>query len=230
MKAWRIGALIFWLATLALFALFMGLFGSSAVLAQVPPWPTPPPAPLGAFPEVIPASQITPVPAPASPGSIALQVDPIFAGPIPRIPPRPSIVIATGESDEERRITMYVDAGAIDRTLQFTYEPLSADQWPAASLSWQIQRAFRLQTYDHTASVVDRAFKYPVRITLNVSEQELAAAGGDPARLYVAQFDSQQARWIPLVTTYSSINGTLLVRILQSGLFALIAQPSPLPR
>ncbi|MFH1140693.1 MAG: hypothetical protein V1724_03250, partial [Chloroflexota bacterium] len=96
MKIRRVAALIAWPGILVLLALFMGLFGPGAAVAQVP-WPTPPPAPLGSFPLVVPASEIIQVPAPASPGSIAITVDPIFAGPVPRIPPRPSAIFVTGE-------------------------------------------------------------------------------------------------------------------------------------
>ena len=229
MKLWRTAVLIIWPASLVLVAMIVGPSGPPAALAQVPPWPTPPPAPIGAFPQVIPASEITLVPAPASPGSMALQVDPIFAGPVPRIPPRPSATILTGEADAQDRLTLHIDAGAIDRTLQLTYEPLAIDQVPGAGPSRQIQRAFRLQTYDHTASAVNAPFRYPMRISLHALEREIATAGNDPAWLFLARFDVQRNRWLPLVTTYRVTDATLLVRILQTGLFALIAQPSPVP-
>jgi len=228
MKIWRIGALVAWPAILVLLALYMGLFGPGSAVAQVP-WPTPPPAPVGSFPLVIPTSEITPVPAPGSLGSIAITVDPIFAGPIPRLPPRPSAIIVTGETGEEQ-ITLYVDAGAIDRTLQFTYEPLLAAQAPAVDRLRTVQRAFRFQTYDHKGSVVEPVFKYPLRIVLTLSQEEMAVANNDPARHYLAWFDPQHNRWLPLVTTYNSIDSTLLVRVLHSGLFALIAEPPPVPK
>ncbi len=226
MRIWRVGALIAWPAILVLLALFMTLFVPGAAVAQVP-WPTPPPAPLGSIPVVVPASEIIPVPAPAGPGSIALTVDPIFAGTVPRIPPRPSAIFATAEGDAQERITVYVDAGAIDRTLQFTYEPLLAGQVPSVDRSRHIQRAFRLQTYDTTGTVVESVFRYPLRITLTLSEEEMAAAGNDPARDYLAWYDPERKSWRPLVTTYRFTDSTLLVRILQPGLFALIAEPSP---
>ncbi|MDO8750650.1 MAG: hypothetical protein Q7K03_05850 [Dehalococcoidia bacterium] len=229
MKIWRVGALIAWPAILVLLALFMGLFVPVAAVAQAP-WPTPPPAPLGSFPVVVPAFEIIPVPAPASPGSIAITVDPIFAGTVPRIPPRPSAIFVTGEGDAQERVTLYVDAGAIDRTLQFTYEPLLSGQVPAVDRSRHIQRAFRLQTYDTAGTVLNRSFRYPLRITLTLSEEEMAVAGNDPARHYLAWYDPQRKLWLPLVTTYRSIDTTLLVRILQPGLFALIAEPPPVPK
>ena len=226
MKAWRTAALIAWPTSLGLIALLVSLLGPSAARAQTP-WPTPPPAPIGAFPQVIPASEITPVPAPTSPGSIALQVDPIFAGRVPRIPPRPSTTILSGEADTQDRITLHIDAGAIDRTLQLSYEPLAIDQVSHVESGRQIQRAFRLQAYDQTASVMTVPFQYPVRLSLHVQARELATTSNDPARLLLARFDTQHNRWLPLVTTYQATDATLMVRILQPGLFALIAQPPP---
>ena len=230
MKIKHVMLLIVWPSSLGLLALVTGILGASAALAQVPVWPTPLPAPIGTFPRVISSSEITPVPAATSPGSIALQVDPIFAGPVPRIPPRASTTILTGEPSLEGRIAINIDAGAIDRTIQLTYQPLSVDQVPNAGPSRPIQRAFQLQTYDHTASVLDTAFKYPVRITLHVNDREVAASGDDPARLFLARFDAQNNRWLPLVTTYRSTESTLLVRVLRPGIFAVIAQPAPVLR
>ena len=93
----------------------------------------------------------------------------------------------------------------------------------------QIQRAFRLQAYDQTASVMTVPFQYPVRLSLHVQDRELATTSNDPARLLLARFDTQHNRWLPLVTTYQATDATLMVRILQPGLFALIAQPAPVP-
>ena len=230
MKIKHATLLIVWPTSLGLVALVTAILGVSAALAQVPPWPTPPPAPIGTFPQVIRSSDITPVPAATSPGSVALQVDPIFAGPVPRIPPRASTTILTGEPSLEDRVAVNIYAGAIDRTIQLTYQPLSVDQVPEAGPSRLIQRAFQLQTYDHTASVLDTAFKYPVRITLHVLDRELAASGNDPARLFLARFDAQHNRWLPLVTTYRSTESTLLIRVLHPGIFAIIAQPAPVLR
>lgn len=227
-KLARTAALAAGLVSIGLLAL-MALSHPAAILAQVP-WPTPPPAPVGIFPQVIPSSRITPVAAPPTPGSIAVKIDPIFAGPVPRVPPRPSAIIATSEPVPERRITLYLDAGVLDRTLQLTYEPLKVTQVPQTELGRHIQRAFQLSTYDQNASPVSPTFRYPLRLQLVVADLELASAGDDPARLYLAQFNPQNNRWIPLVTTYRPANATILARILQPGLFALIAQPAPVPR
>ena len=138
-------------------------------------------------------------------------------------------MILSGEANAEDRVTLHFDAGAIDRTLQLTYQPLSVDQVPTAGPGRQIQRAFRLQTYDHTASALSAPFRYPVRLSLHAKEQERATVGNDPARLLLARFDAETDKWLPLVTTYQSSDGTLLIRILQAGLFAIIAQPPPVP-
>jgi hypothetical protein len=176
---------------------------------------------------VIPASEITAVLAPASPGSIAVQVDPIFAGSMPRIPPRPSTLIATVEQDPADRVTIHIDAGAIDRTVQLTYEPMGLGLVPVVGPGKRIQRAFRIQTYDHTGTPVDLSFRFPVRIVISAWDSERAAVSDDPARLLLAWFDPTRDRWLPLVTTFRPADGTLLARVLEPGLFAVIALPGP---
>lgn len=225
MKVWP-AVLIVWPVALAVFAIFMALESPTKAGAQVP-WPTPPPAPVGLFPQVIPASQIKPVPAPATPGSIALQVDPIFAGAVPRVPPRASTTIVTGETSEYEKVTLQIDAGALDQTLQLTYEPVAPGKVPQTGPARQARRAFWIRTYDYAGSAVTPTFRYPVRLILTVSADELAASGNDPARLLLAWFDPAGNRWLPLVATYRVADNSLLVRVLHPGLFVLMTEPSP---
>ena len=227
MSRWRIVALAAWPVSLAVIGLVAGFLGAPRVDAQVS-WPTPPPAPIGFFPEVIPASEITAVPAPGSPGSIAVQVDPIFAGPMPRIPPRASTLIATIEPDAADRVTLHFDAGSIDRTIQLTYEPLRLGLVPVSGPGAQIQRAFRIQIYDHTGAPLDLSFRFPVRIVVGYRDSDRAYVSGDPARLLLARYDPVREWWQPLVTTLRPADGTLLARVLEPGLFAVIALPDPI--
>lgn len=198
-----------------------------AVQAQLLPWPTPPPGPVGPLPEVIPSNDITPVPAPAALGSIAVQVDPLFAGPVPREPPRPSIPVQSEERDPQDRVTLEFDAGSLVRTVQLTYEPVPALLAPAAAPGQQVLRAFRVSLYDAKGAQITPSFKFPVRLILIPHAGESAASGGDRARLLLAQYDVKAQRWQPLVTTYRGATGDLMARILQPGFFALIADPSP---
>ncbi len=196
--------------------------------AQLSPWPTPPPGPVGVIPEVVPANEVTPVPVPSAPGSIALQVDPIFAGPVPRFPPRPSIPVETGESDPQDRVTLEFDAGALLRTAQLTYQPLPVGLAPAPPTGRRLLRAFQLSLYDPKGAPITPTFKFPVRMSLHPRPQDVAAAGNNPARLLLARYDDQAQHWQPLVTTSSHAGDTIMARILQPGLYALIAIPAPL--
>ncbi len=229
MKTWRFITPLEWSAGLVLVALLTGIRGPSDVLAQQP-WPTPPPAPSEAFPLVIPSSQVVPVSAPLRPGSMALQLDPLYAGPVPRIPPRPSVEVLSGESDPLDRISLAFDAGTLESTVQLTYELLPLEEVPSPGPGKLLLKTFRVQMYDHTGVTINPTFRYPVRLTLKGGPQGMAAAGNDPARLLVARFDTQHGRWLPLVTNYVAETDTLLVRILQPGLFGVIAQPSPVGR
>ncbi|MBI4338740.1 MAG: hypothetical protein HY680_02160 [Chloroflexi bacterium] len=213
---------------LAIAGLTTGLGGAPRALAQLP-WPTPPPGPIGSFPEVVPANQVTPVAAPATPGSIALQIDPIFQGPVPRIPPRPSVAVSSAESDLQDRVTWEFDAGSLGRTTQLVYVPLPLPSAPGTGQGQTLVRAFRMDMYDTKGAPASPAFKIPVRLTLHPRPQERAASGGDPSRLLVALYEPEQGRWQPLVTNYDPAKGTLLVRTFRPGLYGLLALPAPVP-
>lgn len=227
---WRIYTLLAWAVALVVLALVGATRGAPPMVAQAQSWPTPPPAPIGAFPRVVPVLQITPVPAPSGRGSMATQLDPIFAGPVPRLPPRPSTAVVTGELDPAERVTLHIDAGVLDQTVQITYQPLSPNGIPPPSGGALIQRAFQVLVYDYRATLATASFKYPIRLVLRPTEGDMAAAAGDPARLLLARYDSDANRWQNLVTTYRPFDGTLTVRILRPGLFAVIAQPPPVLR
>ena len=224
-KIWRITVPIAWGTTLLMTALWANAIQPPDVLAQS--WPTPPPAPIGDFPRVIPSNEIVPVAAPAASGSIALQVDPIFAGTVPRIPPRPAVIVVTGEPSPLDRVTMQIDAGAIDQTVQLTYQPLTFSEFPTAPQGSRIQRAFRIQLFDQAAVSASMSFKYPVQLILSPSQSQMAVAGHDPSRLLLARFDDDSNRWQRLVTNFHTGDNAILVRILNPGLFALIALPPP---
>lgn len=200
---------------------------SSQVLAQLTPWPTPPPGPVGTLPDVIPANEVTPVASPLTPGGIALQVDPIFAGPVPRNPPRPAVRVMSGEPDSGDRITLEFDAGALVRTVQLTYEPVSPFAAPSPVSGQRVVRAFRLRLYDTKGAPSALAFKIPVRMTLRPKPEEVFASGNDAARLLVARYDEGRGRWEPQVTAYDPGRNTLLARIFQPGLYGLLAAPAP---
>ena len=204
--------------------------GPRHATAQTPSWPTPPPAPIESLPDVIPASLVSPVPAPETPGSIVLQVDPLFGGTLPRIPPRPYIPVFSGEADPEARITLEIEAGAINRTIQLRYQPLVAGAQPLVGPGRSVQRVFQIETFDHTGAPLALEFARPVRLRLRAAPDELAAAGNEPFRLLLARLDPESGTWLALVTVFDPRDNTLMTRIVRPGVFALIAQPPPVPR
>ena len=225
----RIGPFIPWAVTLGLLMLLL-LFSRSPAASAQAPWPTPPPAPIGSLPQVVPASQVIPIPAPETPGGIAVQLDPIFAGILPRIPPLPFIPILTGESDPRDQIALEFEVGAINRTLQLSYQPLPIGQVPLVDQRRSIQRVFQIEMFDQTGAPVAVEFARPVRLRLQAQQQERLAGASEPARLLLARLDSRTNTWLPLVTVLDLSNDTIITRIIQPGIFALIAQPPPVPR
>ena len=229
MSAHRTRFFIAWPVGLGLLALLILRIDSPAALAQAP-WPTPPPASLGSPLQVIPASQVTPLPAPATPGGIVVQLDSIFAGYLPRIPPRSVTPIISGETDVEDRITLEFEAGATYRTLQLSYEPIPVGAVPPAVPGHAIQRAFRIAMFDHNNAPVAAEFACPVRLELHARHHEQQAVGNELARLLLARLDDHGTSWLPLVTVFDPKDGTVMARIVRPGLFALIAFPPPVPQ
>ncbi len=217
-------------AGLGISALLVLQVGFPEALAQSAPWPTPPPAPLGPLPDVVPASQVNPIPAPAVSGSIAVQLDPVFGGILPRIPPRSFTPVFSGDADPQNRVTLEIEAGAINRTIQLSYQPLSAGEVPLGGPGRFLQRVFQVKTYDHTGAPLPVEFARPVRLRLHVRQDELQAAGDLPARLLLARLDTENDRWLPLVTAFNPRDGSIMARILRPGTFALIAEPVPVSR
>ena len=215
-------------AVLGLPMILMSFFYFPAALAEAP-WPTPPPAPIGPLPLVIPASQVIPISAPETPGGIAVQLDPIFAGIVPRIPPLVFTPIVSGESDPQDRTTIEFEVGTINRTLQLRYQPLPVGKVPPVSPGRSIQRAFKFEMFDHAGAPVTVEFARPVRLKLQAQYDERQAGANEPARLLLARLDSQTNTWLSLVTIFDLNNDTIMARIIQPGVFALIAQPPPVP-
>ncbi|MBI4202407.1 MAG: hypothetical protein HY532_04735 [Chloroflexi bacterium] len=213
------------MAALAIAALLMQ---APAARAQLPPWPTPPPGPVGGFPEVVPANEVTSVAAPVAPGSIALQVDPIFAGAVPRSLPRPMVQVVTAETDSQARVFLEFPAGSLTRTAQLTYEPVAIGLAPGPGPGQRLMRTFRLSLYDPKGAPTTPIFKVAVRMTLHPQPDDLAAAGNDQSRLFLARYDEGRRQWQPLVTNYYPANNSLTAHILQPGLFAVMTMPAPL--
>lgn len=213
------------LAGLAVVGVVSLLVGTPGVLATA--WPTPPPAPVGALPDVVPASKVTPVPAPEVPGGVAQQVDPIFAGLVPRIPPRPFVPFVGGEPDPANRVEVEFPAGSLPRTVQVTYEPLASERTAPVEEGSRVLRAFAVNIFDAAGAPIDLTFSAPVRMAVSFSAEDIEASGGDPTRLVLARYEEKRERWNPLLTDHQLGKAKLLVRILRPGVFAVIAEPPP---
>ena len=84
-----------------------------------------------------------------------------------------------------------------------------------------------MSTFDYQGTPVDLEFARPLLVRIQVQESQLREAGGDAANLLVARFDQKTGRWVPLITSVER-DGSLAVRLLHVGLFALIADLPPI--
>jgi len=215
-------------AALGLLVDVRGVPSTSTVQAQVP-WPTPPPGPSTRPLTVIPADQVVPVAAAQKPGSIAATINPVWPGPLPRIPPLPSIPLITSEPDPQERVQIVIEAGTFLETFQMTYEPIAASDAPRPLRGQHLRRAFRIRTFDHRGQETPLEFSRPVKVMVRYQHQDLEAAGGDPGALFMARWDASSDTWVPLVTAVMPQEQAIAIRILSPGLLALIAEPDPVP-
>ena len=122
----RAGLLL--ILTAAFVVLSMGL--AKAPVARAGPWPTPPPGPVGPVPTVIPCRQITAIAVPTRLGAVAAVVNPLFPGPVPRIPPVATTIIRSAESEPGELVQLAIEAGTVPVTFQLLYEPVDSATLP----------------------------------------------------------------------------------------------------
>ena len=206
--AWKLAGVI-----LIAGAVSVGIVG----LANAEPrWPTPPPAPPAPDPRI--ETDITPVPIPPIDGATRWVVQPIPQGSIPVIPP-----LASDTFEAPGHLKVTIEAGSLDRTIQLTYVPLPVDQAPLPERLQSVVKAFDLLAFDHRGRILHPALRRPW--VLEVSIDTLGGAVSDPGRLIFARFE--QGRWLPLVTYYFRHDNRLLVRVLKTGRFAVLAERPP---
>jgi len=86
---------------------------------------------------------------------------------------------------------------------------------------------FDLSQVDADGVAVDSAsFSSPIKVTIQYSDADVAAAHGNPARLSVQRYDSSLG-WTALTTSINLSEETLTTYVSTLGLFAVIGQPQP---
>lgn len=180
------------------------------------PWPTPPPAPAAPFPSI--ESNIAPVAVPQVAGAAFSVVQPLPQLSIPAIPP---LLNTTFEAPGH--LTVIIEAGSLDRTIQLTYAPVPVDQVLQPGRLQRLVRAFDLKSYDHRGREFQPELSRPWIMQVPVSR--LPGPFGDPARLIFVTLE--EGRWVPLVTSYYRDNNVLVARILKGGRFAILAELRP---
>jgi hypothetical protein len=64
-------------------------------------------------------------------------------------------------------------------------------------------------------------------VTVRFTADDLAAAGGNPSRLYLARWDAGKNQWTFLPTTVDSVKKTLTVMTNQLGAMEVVSSPQP---
>ena len=197
----------------ALSAVLVALTNATPITADVP-WPTPEPGPESPVPKII-DSNIKPVVVPAVAGAISWVILPLVMT-VPRFPPVPSSSFQAPD-----RVSLTIDAGSIDTTIQLVYEPILLPDAPRPIAGQEVRKAFDLRTFDHEADPVTVNLRRPW--VLEIPARVLTKSFEKPERLLVARYDKDKG-WMPLVTSYHRDRELLEVRILKVGLFAVLAE------
>lgn len=159
---------------------------------------------------------------PTVPGAILHIVHPVPLPPIPRVPPIPYGYLTSGEPDEQQRLQLRIEAGAILQTTQLLYEPLTIDQAPAFGAQVTPLRLFRWRALDSRANEVTPPIIRPL-----VLEVPAPANAVNVQRLLLWQYHEGHKRWQPLVTTWDRERNVLFTRIATFGMFAVAKEEVP---
>ena len=187
------------------------LTNSGPILADVP-WPTPTPGPEPPISKLIDVSEIKPV---VVPGATSWVIPPLSM-PVPRFPPVPAFPVEAPDG-----VRVISDAGSINSTVQLVYESLAADEAPPAPSGLELRTAFDLRAFDHRAKPITLGLLRPWVLEIPI---QLAKSFEDPDRLLIARYTEDQG-WAPLVTHFHRKRGILQARVLEAGLFAILAEP-----
>ena len=203
------------LAAAVVFAAILTVGAINLVSAQQE-WPTPPPAaraPTPVFEPVTILAESTPVR-----GAARWVIQPIPQGEIPAVPP-----VLRETLHAPGHLSLAIEAGSLDRTIQLVFGPLDIDSLPAPEASQRLIKGFDLAFFDTRGQPTTPTIRRP--LVLEVLTDDLSSFGDDPSRLVFARFED--GRWLPLVTTYFRTEKRLVVRILELGRFAVLVE-SPL--
>ena len=123
------------------------LTNASLTLADVP-WPTPPPGPRPAVPNVIGEADIKRVEVPQVANAVSWVVLPLAMS-VPRFPPVPTSSFRSPDG-----VLIASDAGSIISTVQLVYQPVSLENAPSTAPHQELRKVFFLRTYDHRGKQV----------------------------------------------------------------------------
>ncbi|MFN3974874.1 MAG: hypothetical protein ACK4K2_06340 [Dehalococcoidia bacterium] len=196
------------------------LWGLAPPALAQPPWPTPPPQLAVPYPVIVPPDQVKGVETPPIPGATVWLLQPFPRGIIPRVPPLPSTLLSSNETDQAQRILIRLEWESLPATTQLLYRPIPVSQAPAPPDGYRIRRAFALQAYDAQGRPFAPALRRPWVLRVPLAGLD----SPDPLRLFLARYREDTGRWQLLVTAYHTQSRLLETRLLELGRYALLEE------
>lgn len=209
---------------------------ASATIPPTPsPTPTSTPSPTGE-PTPTPTGINHPTPTPTPTATVEPTYTPTAtpkSEPSPTPTPPPALtgggqitpsggVLATGDG----RLSLSFPEGAVGGNTTVTIQPSSCPNLPGG---------FRLGdtcfsiTAEADGNVINE-FKQHVRICIEYTEEDVAAAGGDPQQLRLAYYDESAGEWVALATVLDAESGMVCAEVDHLSEWAVIGvQPSSMP-
>jgi hypothetical protein len=188
--------------------------GAKNLVSAQQGFPTPPPAARAPTPVFEPVANLAE--SSSVSGAARWEIQPIPQGEIPAVPP-----VARETIQAPGHLSLAIEAGALDRTVQLVFGPLDIESLPAPGPSQRLVKGFDLTFFDTQGLPATPTIRRP--LVLEVLTDDLSSFDDDPARLVFARFED--GRWLPLVTTYFRTEKRLVVRVLELGRFAVIFEP-----
>ena len=138
--------------------------------------------------------------------------------------------VSTTLSSPDGKVTVIIPSTAPVGSGYIMYEPkTSADSPKALGSGLAFGSAiFQLNVLDLTGAVDTGArFWRPITVEIKYSDEDVAAAEGNPTRLTVYKYDTVLQAWTPLTTSADMVNKTVKAQVTRTSLFALVGQAQP---
>ena len=136
-------------------------------------------------------------------------------------------------SSPDNVVTISIPSSAPKGSFNLVYEPKAVADAPSPApegLSFA-STVFELSVLDLTGQeATDTSFRRPIKITVQYTDADVLAAGGNPGRLVIYKYDELLSAWTPLTTIFDPVAKTVTAQVSRLSFFALMGgEPLPTP-